>query len=82
MNKNVSLIKEKPPRNDIKIKELLSGLEALGFEIRQGKGSHIIIKHKKRKDLYTTIPIPHGGNNCVREAYIRNIQRLIELLEE
>ena len=82
MNKNIELIKEKPPRSDIKIDELISGLTALGFEVRQGKGSHLIIRHSTRHDLFTVVPKPHGGSNCVKQNYIKKIQSLIEQVDD
>ena len=82
MNKNVELVKEVPPRNDIKMTELISAVEALGFKTRNGKGSHVVITHKEQKELFTVVPSPHGGNNCVKKCYIKQIQELIKQLEE
>ena len=82
MNKNVELIKEKPPRTDIKMKELISAMESLGFNYRNKGGSHVVFQHNRQKDLITVVPIPHGGSNCVKQCYIKNIQQMIELIEE
>lgn len=82
MSKNTELIREMPPRNDIKMDELISAMRQFGFLVRFAKGSHVIFKHPIKTYLYTVVPIPHGGSNCVKVIYIKKIQSLLrELLD-
>lgn len=82
MNKYIDKIKESPPRNDITMDELKTAMTSLGFKFRNCSGSHVVFMHKERHDLYASVPSPHGGKKGIKPVYIKNIQKLIEELEE
>lgn len=63
---------------NINSNELISILEALGFEYRGGKGSHSVYKHPKLPAAKLTVPLQRP----LKAIYIKQALNLIEQLEE
>lgn len=77
-NKNVNKILIQPPLSTIKMKELLSAMNALGFEVENIVGSHYKFAHPLCPEvIIPPVPMPHGGKNEIKRGYIRNIQKAI-----
>lgn len=82
-DKLINKIREKPPRNDITFDEVCSALSELDFSVKRIKGSHAIFKSKDYPEIhFDSVPIPHGGSNCVKRGYIKNIQKMLEEIDE
>lgn len=82
-NKNIDKILIRPPLSTIKMKELLSAMEALGFVVENVVGSHYKFSHPLCPEVHIpNIPRPHGGKNEIRRGYIRHIQEAIDEINE
>lgn len=82
-NKNIEKILIQPPLSTIKMKELLSALSALGFEVENIAGSHYKFFHPLCPEVIIPIvPRPHGGKNEIKRGYIRSIQNAINEINE
>jgi hypothetical protein len=64
----------------LRCSELVSLLEALGFEVRRGRrGNHRIVTHPGLTDfLGTAFDCGHGRDAPVRPVYVRNVRRILE----
>lgn len=80
-NDNVEKVLTKPPLKTIKMDELLSAMNAMGFAVKSIKGSHYKFFHPSCTEVVIPIvPKPHGGKNEVKQGYIKNIQdKIIEI---
>lgn len=82
-NKNIEKILIRPPLSTIKMKELLSAMSALGFNVENIVGSHYKFSHPLCPEvIIPAIPRPHGGKNEVKRGYIRIIQNAIIEINE
>lgn len=82
-NKCVDKIIIRPPLSTIKMKELLSAMSALGFNVENIVGSHYKFSHPLCPEVnIPVIPRPHGGRNEVKRGYIRTIQNAIMEINE
>lgn len=69
----------KPIPNDITYDELFYIVTKFGFEVDKGDGKHPLkIRYRK---LGIKLPIPVHGNH-VKEAYIQEVKRAIEQVQE
>ena len=72
-----------PPKRDITFEELDLFLRNNGFILkRNAQSAHPMYAHNKYKELTAEFAKPHGNTNEVRPTYIKNIQRVIEQLED
>lgn len=80
-NDNVDKVLTKPPLKTIKMDELLSAMNAMGFVVKSIRGSHYKFSHPLCTDVIIPIvPKPHGGRNEVKQGYIKNIQdKILEI---
>jgi predicted RNA binding protein YcfA (HicA-like mRNA interferase family) len=82
-NKYVDDILVQPPLKTIKMKELLSAMNALGFIVETINGSHYKFNFPQCTEVkIPIIPRPHGGKNEVNRIYIRKIQNAIIEINE
>ena len=65
---------KEPIPKDITPKELSGALLRHGFEIRQGKGSHVVAIIRFPDGVTWNYPIPFGGRKTVLPVYIRKIR--------
>ena len=75
LRKRIERLRQRPKNTDSK--ELISILEALGFECRSAKGSHVLCKHPSICDSLT---VPH--QRPLKSVYVKKALPIIQLLLE
>lgn len=70
-------------RGSLRCDELRRELEALGFEVRDGKkAGHKVLTHPQIADFFSaSYTCGHGKNPEIKPPYIRNICKVIEAHE-
>lgn len=67
------------PKN-VKYDDLISVLLEYGFEIREGRGSHVSVKCTFDDKVWVeTIVKPHGGKNTMNQ---QGVKRLLKIIDE
>jgi predicted RNA binding protein YcfA (HicA-like mRNA interferase family) len=81
--KRINKLLSNPTPKDLKWKELVAALRALGFEEKLAKnGSHRCFIHTETKTIMQSGPRPHGGTeNSVKPNYIEDIKDKLEEME-
>jgi predicted RNA binding protein YcfA (HicA-like mRNA interferase family) len=65
--------------NSVRFADLEAVLRRAGFEGRQQGTSHIVFRHA---GLRISIVRPHGDENFVKPAYVREALDVLKILEE
>ena len=76
IDKLIEKFYSKPIRNDITLNEVKRLAAHFGCEVLTGGNHQIRIVHKESS---TIIPLPCHGN-CIKEAYIKELKALFDLI--
>jgi predicted RNA binding protein YcfA (HicA-like mRNA interferase family) len=68
-----------PVRNDLTFNELKTLLQALGFEMKEGKGSRVKFFHNEKKLIVSTHK-PHP-NPELCEEFIKDVQLMLKIFK-
>jgi len=71
-------------KNNYRCSELVSDLETLGFEVRNGRrGGHKIYTHDGIPDFTSgSFNCGHGINSKIKPVYINQVRKIVERYEE